>query len=409
MRKETIKIAIIGHVDHGKSTLIGRLLIDTDSLPKEKITEIKKISRELGREAELAFIVDQLKEEREQNKTIDTTQVFFKIKNKNFVIIDTPGHVELLKNMITGVTQADIALLVIDINEGIMEQTKRHLYVLNMVGINKIIVVFNKMDLIDYKKERFDILKAELSAFLKNLDIKPVFIIPASAKQGANISKKCYKTAWYKGPSLLKALLSFKSNTKTMKKPLRFAVQDIYELNNKKIIAGKVISGILKKNQQVLLLPSNVTVTIKSLNVFGKYNKIKACSGENIGLSLNEALPVKRGSILAQKENSPKLSVSFKGNVLWLCKEPLKINKIINLRCSTQEVDCIVEHIEKRIDSSTLNIIEENAKELRLNEAGLAVLKTKKPIVIEKFGFIEELGRFAVGRDHNLMGIGIII
>jgi len=409
MRKETIKIAIIGHVDHGKSTLIGRLLIDTDSLPIEKITEIKKVSRELGREAELAFIVDQLKEEREQNKTIDTTQVFFKIKNKNFVIIDTPGHVELLKNMITGVTQADIALLVIDINEGIMEQTKRHLYVLNMIGINKIIVVFNKMDLVDYKKERFDILKTELLAFLENLDIKPIFIIPVSAKQGVNISKKCYKTTWYKGPNLLKAFGLFKSNTKSIKKPLRFAVQDIYEINNKKIIAGKVISGILKKNQQVLLLPSNVTVTIKSLNVFGKYNKIKACSGENIGLSLNETLSIKRGGILAQKENSPKLSVSFKGNIFWLCKEPLKINKTINLRCSTQEVDCIVERIEKRIDSSTLNIIEENAKELRLNEAGLAVLKTKKPIVIEKFGFIEELGRFAVGRDHNLMGIGIII
>jgi len=134
MRKKTIKIAMVGHIDHGKSTLIGRLLIDTNSLPKEKITEIKKLSKELGKKAELAFIVDQLKEEREQNKTIDTTQVFFKIKDKNFVLIDTPGHVELLKNMVTGVTQADIALLVVDIKEGIMEQTKRHLYVLNMVG-----------------------------------------------------------------------------------------------------------------------------------------------------------------------------------------------------------------------------------------------------------------------------------
>nr|MBU1328935.1 GTP-binding protein [Candidatus Omnitrophota bacterium] len=409
MQKETIKIAMVGHVDHGKSTLIGRLLIDTDSLPKEKITEIKKLSKELGKEAELAFIVDQLKEEREQAKTIDTTQIFLKIKNNNFVLIDTPGHVELLKNMITGATQADIALLVIDINEGIMEQTKRHLYVLNMVGINSVIVIFNKMDLVDYKKERFNALKSDLLTFLENLNIEPVFIIPVSAKQDVNISKKCYKIAWYKGPSLLEAFGLLKSNTKSIKKSLRFAVQDIYKINNKKIIAGKMLSGILKKNQQVLLLPSNVTVTIKSLNVFGKYNKIKACSGENIGISLNETLPVKRGYILAQKENSPKLSVSFRGNILWLCKEPLKINKTINLRCSTQEVDCIVERIEKRIDSSTLNIIEENAKELRLNEVGLAALKTKKPIVIEKFAFIEELGRFAVGRDHDLIGIGVII
>ena len=409
MRKETIKIAIVGHVDHGKSTLIGRLLIDTNSLPKEKIKEIKKLSKELGKEAELAFIVDQLKEEREQNKTIDTTQVFFKIKDKNFVIIDTPGHVELLKNMITGATQADIALLVIDINEGVMEQTKRHLYVLNMVGINKIIVVFNKIDLVDYKKERFDAVRSELLTFLVNLDIKPIFIIPVSAKQGVNISKKCYKTNWYKGPDLLKALSSFKLNTKTMKKPLRFSVQDIYEIHNKIIIAGKVVSGILTKNQQVLLLPYNAIVTIKSLNVFGEYNKIKAEAGENIGLSLNETLSAKRGDILVQKENPPKLSMSFKGHILWLCQEPLQINKTMILCCSTQEVECIVEQIEQRIDSSTLDIIEENAKELKLNEAALVVLKTEKPIVIEKFYFIKEFGRFVIEKNHKLAGIGIII
>ncbi len=409
MQRETIKIVIVGHVDHGKSTLIGRLLIDTNSLPKEKITEIKKLSKELGKEAELAFIVDQLKEEREQNKTIDTTQVFFKTKNKNFIIIDTPGHVELLKNMITGATQADVALLVIDINEGIMEQTKRHLYVLNMVGINKIIVIFNKMDLIDYKKERFDAIRSELLTFLENLDVKPIFIIPVSAKQGVNVSKKCYKTNWYKGPSLLKALGSFKSNTKTMKKPLRFSVQDIYEIHDKVTIVGKIISGILTKNQQVLLLPSNITATIKSLNVFGGPTKIKAYAGESIGISLEKMPPIKRGDILVHPKKPPMLSVSFKGNIFWLDEKPLEINRIMVLHCSTQQTQCIIEKIEKRINSATLGVIEKNAKEIKFNETALIIIKTYNPILIEKFSFIEEFGRFIIEKDCKLAGIGIIL
>ncbi|MCK4821573.1 GTP-binding protein [bacterium] len=245
MEKDILRIVIIGHVDHGKSTLIGRLLLDTNSLPKEKMVEIKKVSRDLGKEAELAFLTDQLKEERERSMTIDTTQIFFRTRKKNYCIIDTPGHVQFLKNMLTGASLAQAAVLIVDVKEGVMEQTRRHSYLIQMLGLDKAIVVFNKMDLINYQGRRFPKIKTELLELLESLNIEPIFLIPISAKEGLNISRKSSKMRWYKGPSLLSALDSLRLNTKTMQRPLRFPIQDIYEINGEKIIVGRVASGIV--------------------------------------------------------------------------------------------------------------------------------------------------------------------
>jgi sulfate adenylyltransferase large subunit len=407
MEKETVKIVIIGHVDHGKSTLIGRLLLDTNSLPKEKLTEIKKISKELGKETELAYLVDQLKEERERNATIDTTQIFFKTRKRNYVIIDTPGHVEFIKNMITGASLAQIGVLIVDVQEGVMEQTRRHAYIISMLGIDKVIVVFNKMDLVNYERERFNKVRVELLKFLESLKITPFFTVPASAKEGDNICMKSSKMSWYKGPGLLGALNSLKLNIKTTKKPLRFPIQDIYEIEGEKIIVGRIISGIIKQGQKVILLPSFKAARIKIIKVFGKRRRT-AREGENIGLTLSKPVFVERGEVVAQKENPPKATDHFKGNILWMSYEPLQINKTMILRCATQEIECTAERIEKRINSSTLEIIEENAMVLKLNEAGVVIFKTQEPIVVEKFNFIEELGRFIIEREHDLKGIGIV-
>ncbi len=407
--KETKKIVIVGHIDHGKSTLIGRLLLDTGSLAKEKITEIKRISRELGKQTELAYLVDQLKEEREQNITIDTTQIFFKTPKRDYVIIDAPGHLEFIKNMISGASLAEAAVLIIDVREGLMEQTKRHAYIISMLGIDKMIVVFNKMDLVNYEKERFDRIKGQTLRFLEGLKKKPSFMIPVSSKEGANISKKSAKMSWYKGPSLLMALdLLELSTTKLAKKPLRFPVQDIYEINGEKIIIGRVTSGVLKRGQKVVFLPLMKEAKIKSIRTFGRVES-KARPGENIGLTLSEPLSVKRGELFAQKENPPKSTNRFKGDIFWMSREPLQIDKTATLRCATQEVKCSAEKIEKRINSSTLEVIEENASELKLNESGVVVFKTEKPIAIEKFNVIEELGRFIIEHEYNLQGAGIII
>ena len=408
MRKQTIKIVIAGHVDHGKSTLIGRLLLNTNSLPRDKFLELKKISKKLGKKTELAYLTDQLKEEREQNKSIDTTQVFFKTKSKNFIIIDTPGHLELLKNMITGATQAEAAILIVDISHGIMEQTKRHAYLLSLLGINNIVIVFNKMDLINYESALFDKTKKELLLFLKNIGIKPAFVLPVSSREGDNISRKSHNMAWYDGPTLINAIDLLKTGPKGAKKPLRFPIQDIYEINGEKIIAGRVESGIIKKHQAVLILPYNNEAKIGAIKIFGRQLRTKAYAGENIGLVLDKNLALKRGDIITGLQDpAPELTHRFKGNLFWLSHRPLEINKTMTLRCATQETDCFAERIEKRIDPSTLNIIEENAKELRANEAGLVTFVTNPPIIIEKFSFIEELGRFSIEDGREPAGIGI--
>lgn len=398
---------MIGHVDHGKSTLIGRLLLETNSLPKGKIAEIKRISKKLSKDTELAYLADQLKEEREKNISIDTTQLFFKTQKRNYCIIDAPGHVKFIRNMITGATLAEAAILVVDVREGIAEQTCRHAYLINMLGLNKIIVVLNKMDLVGYKLGRFNEVKKELLKFLENLKMKPSFIIPASAKEGVNVSKKTRRINCYKGPFLLKALDSFKVSTKTTKKPLRFPIQDVYKIENEKIIIGRITSGVIKQGQRVVLLPQFKNVTIKAIKVFGE-RKTAARQGESIGLTLKEPLSIKRGEVIVAQKNLPQPTDYFKGNIFWMSNEPLQLNKLLTFRCSTQETKCVVKKIEKRIDSSTLKIIEENADMLKLNETGVVSFKTEKPIVVERFSFINEIGKFVIEKECNLQGAGII-
>ena len=405
---ENLELVIIGHVDHGKSTLIGRLLLDTDSLPKDKITELRKISKELGSDTALAFVTDQLKEEREQNKTIDTTQIFFKTRKRNYVIIDTPGHVEFIKNMLTGACFAHAAILIIDAHEGIMEQTKRHAYLIKMLGINQLVVALNKIDIIDYSEDKFNKLRDELLGFFKELGTNPSFIIPISAKEAVNITKIDPKTGWYSGPSLLAAIDSFKLNADISERPLRFPIQDIYKMGTEKVLVGRLESGKLKKGQRVVYLPSGEKTTINSIKVFGEPDRKTALAGESIGLVLDSDSPVKRGAVIVEEENLPKLTSHFGGNVFWMFEEPLQLNTPFTFRCATQEVSCIAERIENRINSSTLEVIEESAKELKLNEAAAVTFKTERPIVVENFSFIEELGRFTIECETHLKGLGII-
>lgn len=408
MAKENLKIVIVGHVDHGKSTLIGRLLLDTHSLPEEKLREIKKISAELGKESGLAFLTDHLKEEREQDMTIDTTQIFFKSRERNYVIIDSPGHVEFLKNMLTGATLAEAAVLIVDTAAGIEEQTRRHVYLLGMLGIKNIIVLFNKMDLTGFKEERFQEVKEDLLRFLASLKLKPLFLIPASAREGENIYKKSVLMSWYKGPCLLEALDSLEPEEKREKRlPLRFAIQDIYEIDGERIAVGKVLSGTLKRGEAVKLFPSLKDAAIKQIKIFPK--KVRAAAaGQNIGVILDDPSLAKRGEVISDTNSPCSMFERFRADIFWMSEVPLEINKPFTFRCATQEVTCIVEKIEKRIDSSTLEILEEDAGQLQLNEAGLVVFKTESPVVLEKFAFLADVGRFVLEKNFNLCGAGII-
>ena len=408
IQRDYLRFVIVGHVDHGKSTLIGRLLLETKSLPKGKIAEIKKISREFGKDMELAFLTDQLKEERENQMTLDTAQIFFRNRNRDYAIIDSPGHVELIKNMITGASQAEAAVLIIDAHEGIMEQTTRHASIISLMGISRLVVVLNKMDLLNYEEKPFEDIKKEVLKFLDSLKIKPAAIIPISAKDGINVSRRSPLTRWYSGPSLLEALDSLRLKTQNARKPLRFPVQDIYDIDGEKVIVGRVSSGVIKEGQKIALLPSSAETRISAVRVFGKILK-KAEAGENVGITIARPLPVSRGDVIVEKEVIPALTDYFTAEVFWMAREPLESGKSMNFRSATQETECIVEKVEKRIDSSTLEVIEENCRMLKTNEIGIVRLKTSKPIVVEKFDFIEELGRFVLERNSNLEGAGIVI
>jgi sulfate adenylyltransferase large subunit len=408
LEKETLSIVIVGHVDHGKSTLIGRLLLDTKSLPKEKMAELQRISKDLGKETELAYLTDQLKEEREQDKTIDTTQTFFRTTKRNYIIIDAPGHVEFIKNMLTGASSAEAAILIVDITKGVEEQTRRHAYIIKMLGIRHLIVVINKMDLVNFKKEQFEIVRSSLLDFLKKLGLQPLFIIPVSAKDGVNISGGSLLTKWYNGPALLKALNSLKPADRKKNPPLRFPVQDIYEINHEKIAAGEVVSGKIKEGEKIYILPSMKEAAINHIKTFGKHKKL-AEDGENIGITLKGPLTLARGDVITGLNGYCKPRDKFKGNIIWLSKKPLRINDTLTFRCATQETLCTVEKIEQRINSSTLEVIQPEASGLNTNEAGEVFFKTARPVVVEDFSSIPALGRFILESDFNLQGAGIII
>ncbi len=408
MGKDTLKIVFTGHVDHGKSTLIGRLLIETNSLPEEKISEIRKISAQLGKDAELAFVTDHLKEEREQNITIDTTQIFFKTRRRDYVIIDAPGHAEFIKNMITGTSQAQAAVLLVDASEGVLEQTRRHAYLISMLGLEKIIVAVNKMDLVDYSQKIFNQVTKDLGSFLKNLDLAPVYNIPLSAKEGENILNKSKKMRWYNGPQFLKALGSLKKDANsTENKPLRFPIQDVYTVKGEKIAVGRIESGYMVKNQGTLTLPSGSKNSVVSIKVFGKEKK-SARTFESLGVVFEHTGDLKRGFVIVGEQDPPVLKDIIKASVFWLKEEPLYLHKPIMIRCSTQEVECRVEKVERKIDSSTLEVIDENIDKLMKYEVGEVYIRTLTPIVVEKFSFLKELGGFILKDKGDVAGLGIV-
>lgn len=408
--KENLKFVIVGHVDHGKSTLIGRLLFDTKSLPDDKIEEIKNFSKKLNKKTEFAFLLDHLQEEREQGITIDTTQTFFKdrTKNKEYVIIDAPGHVEFIKNMITGASQADAGILIIDVTEGIKEQTKRHANILSMLGIKQVIVALNKMDLANYKEEIFRRAKRETEKFLDSLDIKPKYYIPVSALEGDNVVNKSEKMRWYEGPTILEGLDAFETNDLSKKEILLFPVQDIYKINGKTIYVGRIESGKIRAGQKLKVLPFGKTVAVKTIEKFNE-NVKESQAGENIGITLAESLPIERGNVFCEPGREPILTNEILANIFWMEEKELTEGNTLFFKCATQEVPAEIKEIKKRIDSSTLTLLEKDSGRLKNLEIGEVILKTKKPVIVTEFNDIPSLGRFVLIRNKNICGAGIII
>lgn len=405
MNDENLKFVIVGHVDHGKSTLIGRLLYDTNSLPEGKIEEIKQLCESLGKDIEFGYIMDHLEEERDQGITIDTAQTFFSTGKRDYVIIDAPGHVEFVKNMISGASQAEAAVLIVDAQEGVKEQTKRHAYILGMLGLSQVIAVINKMDLVDYEQKRFETVKKDLLEFLSNINITPSYVIPISAKNGDFIANKSGNMDWYHGSTLLEALDTFKTKENANEKPLRYVVQDVYSFD-KRIIAGRVESGIIRKGDKIKVLPSGEETFVKSVEEYLK-NVTEAEAGKCIGITTEDKLFIDRGNVIVNCEDLPAVTNRIKANVFWMDRIPFKKGESLKFRCATQEVNCEIEKINKVINSSTLELIEEDASEIKNREMANIVIRTDKPVVVENFNKMEELGRFVLGREDTCAG-GII-
>ncbi|MHC4646433.1 MAG: sulfate adenylyltransferase subunit 1 [Planctomycetota bacterium] len=404
---DVLSFVIVGHVDHGKSTLIGRMLYDTDSLPPDKIEEVKKASAGRGKETEFAYLLDHLEEEREQGITIDTTQVFFKTEKRRYVIIDAPGHVEFVKNMITGASQAEAAVLIIDVAEGVKEQTKRHSYMLSLLGLHQVVVVLNKMDLVDFSQERFETVKQAVESWLASINIEPILYIPISAINGDNITAKSDKMPWYRGPAFIESLDSLQSAEAPEDKALIFPVQDVYKVDGKRITAGRIEAGVLKSQQVVKVLPSSQTTKVKSIEKFPSQADA-AGAGESIGITTEDPLFLKRGDVVCLPEAQSTLTDMFDATMFWMSKRDFNKGGKITLRCATQETTAKVERINKRIDSSTLDIIEHDAGTLKNLEVGQVTIKTKTSIVIKPFNDVKELGRFVLVEGDNICAGGII-
>lgn len=407
MSNNSLKLVIVGHVDHGKSTLIGRLLFDTGSLPPDRIEEMKRSSIALGREMEFSFLMDHFREEREQGITIDTTQTFFKTKKREYVIIDAPGHVEFLKNMITGASQADAAILVIDATEGIREQTKRHAYILSLLGLEEIIVVINKMDMAGYNKEKFEELKEEITKFLMKMNKKAFCFIPISAMLGDNVLKRSKEMDWYEEPTVIESLDRLTNHSSSDNYSLIAPVQDVYRVGEKRIIICNIEKGSVSAGKKIKIYPNGNASEVRSIESFLS-DKKEAFAGENIGITTIDPLFAERGNVICGFSDKLDISDSFHANVFWMHQESIKKGEGITLKCATQEVDCKIEEIYKKIDSSTLEFIDNNMEMLKSLEIGQVLIKTKKPITMTTFSKMQEMGRFVLTKKESICAGGII-
>ncbi|MCP3660470.1 MAG: GTP-binding protein [Bacteroidetes bacterium] len=413
MNKEKMNIVITGHVDHGKSTVIGRLLADTNSLPEGKLQQVKDMCSKNAKPFEYAFLLDALKDEQSQGITIDAARCFFKTKKRDYIILDAPGHIEFLKNMVTGAARAEAALLVIDAKEGIQENSKRHGYMISMLGVKQMVVLVNKIDLVNYAQSVYTEIEQEYRAFLKELKVEPICFIPISAFNGDNICEASPQTSWYSGPTVLEQMDAFKKESIKENLPLRFPIQDIYKFteegDDRRLIAGTIKTGEIKKNDTLIFYPSLKKSTVSSIEEFNTPERINAKVGESIGITLNEQIYIKPGELIAKEgDNQPYVSSSFRVNMFWLGKSPMVIGKTYKLKLNTARVSVKLLEVIRVLDASALTTVE-NKNEIAWHDVAVCVLETAKPIAFDLTNEIEDTSRFVIVDNYEIAGGGTIL
>jgi bifunctional enzyme CysN/CysC len=403
-----VRIVIVGHVDHGKSTLVGRLLFETGSLPDGKLEMLKEVSARRGMPFEWSFLLDALQTERDQGITIDTTQISFRTRSRDVVLIDAPGHAEFLRNMITGASQADGAVLIIDALEGVRDQTRRHGYLLHLLGVKQVAVVVNKMDRVDFSAARFKEISDEISAHLIGLGVTPKAIIPISARDGDGVAARTANIQWYDGPTVVEALDALEPARPLQALALRLPVQAIYKFDDRRIVAGRIESGSLSTGDEIVIMPAGKIAKIKSVEswpvtpVAGPQS-----AGTSVGITLDRELFVERGDVIAHIGSTPRDTRRLRARIFWLHDIPLTTGASILIRLGTRETRATVVAIEKAVDPGELSSVE--AKSIARNHVGEIDISLGRPLAADAYTDNPRTGRLVIEVNGRIAGGGLVL
>lgn len=415
VEKEHMNLAMIGHIDHGKSTLLGRLLTETGVIDPHVIEEYRKKAEAMGKATfEFAWVMDTLKDERERGITIDVAHQRFDTKKYYYTIVDCPGHRDFVKNMITGTSQADAAVLVVDAKDGIMAQTKEHVFLARTLGVGQLIIAINKMDRVNYDQKRYEELKKALLDLLKVVGYKEANItfIPVSAIEGDNVSKRSDKLKWFDGPTLLEAMDLMKVPEKPIKLPLRIPVQDVYTITGVGTVpVGRVETGKLKKGDSVIFNPPGMKGEVKTIEMH--HEEIpEAIPGDNIGWNVRgiSRTEIRRGDVCGHVDNPPTVADEFTAQIVVL-QHPsaITVGYTPVFHCHTAQVASTITEISKKLDPKTGATIEENPDFIKAGDAAIIKVKPTRPLVIERVKEIPHLGRFAVRDMGQTVAAGMVM
>ncbi len=415
--KPHLNLVFIGHVDHGKSTLVGRMLLDTGHIEPYLIEKYRKMAEEKGKATfEFAWVMDSLKEERERGLTIDVSHKRFNTDKYYFTVIDAPGHRDFVKNMITGTSQADAAVLVVSAAEGPQEQTKEHIFLARTLGVNQLVVAINKMDATKppYDQKRFNEVKEQVTNLLKTVGYKvdKVPFIPVSAYVGDNAAKVSANLGWYKGPSLLDALNALEEPQKATNLPLRLPIQDVYTITGIGTVpVGRVETGVIKPDMKVIFMPSNKIGEVKSIEMHHE-TLPQGLPGDNVGFNVRGIAKneIRRGDVAGPVDNPPMVAKTFTAQIMVLNHPSvITIGYTPVFHCHTAQVACRFVELQKKLDPRTGTVKEENPQFLKAGDAAIVKIEPTKPMVIEKAKDFPQLGRFAVRDMGATVAAGMCI
>jgi bifunctional enzyme CysN/CysC len=410
---ERLDIVAVGHVDHGKSTVIGRLMADTGSLPDGKLDAVRAMCATNARPFEYAFLLDALKNEQAQGITIDTARCFFNTSNRHYIIHDAPGHVEFLKNMITGASRAQAALLVIDAHEGVKENSRRHGYILSMLGIRQISVLVNKMDLLDWDPAEYEAVVTEYADFLGRLGVHPQSFIPISARDGANIVQRAVEAPWYDGPTVLEQVEAFTQLDDDLERPFRMPLQDVYKFtaagDDRRIFVGTVETGRIHPGDDIVFLPSGKRSTVRTIETLSGPRPEEAFAGQAAGLTLDTQVYAKPGELMVRADEAgPVMATRLRANIFWMNSAPLVRGRRYILRMGAARVPVELESVLSVLDEQELESVT-GAGQVERHDVAEVVFRTVRPVAFDQADTLEPTSRFVVVHGFDTAGCGIAL